>query len=280
MTTPLSRIWVRCHIVLGLILGIASSAHGRSLAIERSIAFAEHLAEEGEYYRAVTEFRRAIFLDEDGPLDRQLYAVLGIGRAYYDGGAYLRCSEWCRKYLNETTGRPEWPVLQRLSLLAMIKAGDAESALAFAQRDPHQVSRFCGAVAQAYQGDWAQARDSFGELGEDAELGTAAAWNESLAIQALEANRKSPRLAATLSIVPGLGYWYADHKQSAVSALFINGLLIGSAVSAFHSSMYELGGALSFFGAGWYAGNIYGAYYSATRFNQRVDDWYINQLSY
>ena len=85
---------------------------------------------------------------------------------------------------------------------------------------------------------------------------------------------KSPALAMSLSVIPGLGKVYAgDWKDGVVSALIVGSMGYESYVG-FHAR-----GTRSVFGwifagltVGFYGGNIYGSYKSAQRYNLRMDN--------
>ena len=51
---------------------------------------------------------------------------------------------------------------------------------------------------------------------------------------------KSPKLAGYLSIIPGLGYTYAGHKQTGISALILNGLLFYATYSNIKRENYGM----------------------------------------
>lgn len=82
---------------------------------------------------------------------------------------------------------------------------------------------------------------------------------------------RSPTVAGVLSVfVPGAGYLYAGRKSTAVAALVINALFIGSTVEAFRNRNYFIGSAAAMLGSGWYFGNIYGSYASAVKHNRTL----------
>ncbi len=80
---------------------------------------------------------------------------------------------------------------------------------------------------------------------------------------------KSPTAAALLSIIPGGGYVYSGRYQDAFISLVLNALIAWAAVESFEQDLYGLGGIMTLVGAGFYAGNIYGATTAAHKYNQR-----------
>ena len=79
--------------------------------------------------------------------------------------------------------------------------------------------------------------------------------------------KKNPRLAGFLSIIPGAGFAYCERYQDALVAFLLNAGLILAAYDSFNSGNEALGGVIAFVGAGFYAGNIYGAVSSAHKYN-------------
>lgn len=93
-----------------------------------------------------------------------------------------------------------------------------------------------------------------------------------------EQKRKSPSLARILSIIPGGGYLYTNHKGSALTAFIINSLLGYATYTSIKSKNYGVAGICGFLGLSFYIGNINGAGRSATRYNDRQYNASIRKL--
>ena len=93
-----------------------------------------------------------------------------------------------------------------------------------------------------------------------------------------EQKRKSPFLARILSIIPGGGYLYTNHKGSALTAFIINSLLGYATYTSIKSKNYGVAGICGFLGLSFYIGNINGAGRSATRYNDRQYNASIRKL--
>ncbi|MBC8053945.1 MAG: membrane protein insertion efficiency factor YidD [Sphingobacteriaceae bacterium] len=91
----------------------------------------------------------------------------------------------------------------------------------------------------------------------------------SLLKSSLPLKTKKPEIAALISIVPGAGYAYSGHKQTAVSAFIINGLLTYATYSNIKNKNYGMSMLTGVFNLSFYIGNIYGASKSAKRFNEQ-----------
>ncbi|MGB3587238.1 MAG: membrane protein insertion efficiency factor YidD [Tunicatimonas sp.] len=91
---------------------------------------------------------------------------------------------------------------------------------------------------------------------------------------------KNPTLAGVMSIIPGAGYAYAGHRQTAVTALLVNGLLAYATYTSVKNENYGIGILTGIFNLTFYIGNIQGAVKSAQRFNANQKQDIINKLEY
>ena len=84
-------------------------------------------------------------------------------------------------------------------------------------------------------------------------------------------SKKNPTLAGGLNaLLPGLGYLYLGQKQSALTALLLNGLTAGAAVYFYRNDNLPAALLTLSFESGWYFGGIYGAKEEAKFFNTRT----------
>lgn len=72
------------------------------------------------------------------------------------------------------------------------------------------------------------------------------------------------------AIIPGAGYLYLGQNQSAVTALFLNGLFIAASAYFFDQGNIAAGIIFTSFEAGWYFGGIYGGGLEAKAYNERL----------
>ena len=89
---------------------------------------------------------------------------------------------------------------------------------------------------------------------------------------------KKPLLAGILSIIPGLGYYYANHKQTAISAFLINSLFAFATINSFQNKNYGVGTLLGIFNLSFYIGNVYGSVKSAKKINELKKSKLINLI--
>ncbi len=87
-------------------------------------------------------------------------------------------------------------------------------------------------------------------------------------------------IAGVLSIIPGAGYAYTGHTQTAISSLIINGLLTYATYSNFKKENFGMGLLTGVFNLSFYIANIYGSAKSANRFNQQQRKNIISKLEF
>jgi tetratricopeptide (TPR) repeat protein len=132
----------------------------------------------------------------------------------------------------------------------------------------------------AHQGDWGNSYNAFDSLKDSENFRDVALMNARLSENAVSIKRKSPLLAGVMSVIPGLGYAYSGHFQTAISALPVNGLLAFATYSNFSKANYGMGALTAVFNVSFYLGNVYGSVNSAKRYNQMQKQSIINKLKF
>ena len=89
---------------------------------------------------------------------------------------------------------------------------------------------------------------------------------------------KSPTLAGILAVIPGAGHLYCGRYRDATVAFILNSAMIYAAYEAFDHDQNVLGGLITFFELGFYAGNIYSAVGSAHKHNRSVKKGFLDYL--
>lgn len=120
---------------------------------------------------------------------------------------------------------------------------------------------------------WTDASQAFSKVGQESRFYYS---SQHLAEQSLKGETllyKSPTLAGSLAaIVPGLGHAYVSRYKDAAVAFLLNGLFIWAAVESFNEDHEVLGGILTFLEIGWYTGNIYSAVNVTHKHNRNMQD--------
>jgi putative component of membrane protein insertase Oxa1/YidC/SpoIIIJ protein YidD len=127
-------------------------------------------------------------------------------------------------------------------------------------------------VALTRAEQWDSARATFQRIPANSFYSPNAQWNLGQLTKLNDVRFKKSGLAGALGVVPGLGYLYTGHRQTALAALLINGLFGWATYSSFERRNYGLGALVGAVSLGFYVGNIQGAARSARRYNQSRRD--------
>jgi len=235
---------------------------------------------EGEYYRAVTEYKKYLILFPEGrQSDRALFKT---GMAYYLG---LEYDSAIQNFALVHTRFPDSPLATqaayhegicsaRLNRLDKAVAAFDKTIATGTADDLASRARLGRALVMFEQGDLIGTRtdlnrfiDEFPADSRSVKVRSAL----SLLPQDNELPRKSPLLAGILSaIVPGSGHMYAGHYGDGITALLLNGLFIAGTTVAIQQENYAVAGVVGVIGLPFYIGNIYGAANAATKWNLGV----------
>ncbi|WP_224364573.1 tetratricopeptide repeat protein [Hyalangium versicolor] len=237
---------------------------------DSQLGFAHALRAEGDYYRAISEYKRFLYLYPDSPAADE--ARLGIGRAYVLGGQ----ADFAEEYLHSLEAlSPEWRTRARLEIgWARYTGGHPERAIlslrAFLREQGSQQgadvdrARYLLGWALLSEGDGEQAAQAFASITPFPAQGrlteAARSWG------ALP--RKSPALAGVLSIIPGAGHVYIGEPVVGLAALAWNGLFsyaLYESIRGGQVGFTVLLGALELL---WYSGTIFGAVNGAQKYNR------------
>jgi len=246
--------------------------------------FADSLFYEKDYERAITEYKRCIFLFPDGALSEK--AALMIGHSYF----YLeRWSEAVASFGKFIERYRESPDIAEASFFKgagerrLKRYNDALSSLERIEKTDSKEYRDRAFVERALvyvdQDAWRMAQRLFSKINEKSDyFDSSRIFSQSLD-NVDNIPRKSPAVAGTLAaILPGAGHLYTERYRDALVAFLLNGVFIGAACEFFDDEHYCAGTIASIFELGWYAGNIYSAVGSSHKFNRRMRNDFINGL--
>ncbi len=121
---------------------------------------------------------------------------------------------------------------------------------------------FMSAAGYIYNLEWEKASeelDEFQALNSDPGTIRMKSLLEIELKEAMDHRDKSPVLGGILSIVPGLGHFYAGRPADGARSLLFNTAFAALTVYAFYERQYVLGGVLAAVEGVLYASNIYGA---------------------
>ena len=279
-----------CHwmVYIGIVFMLTGSAFPNPVQdVTHTISFAESLFSEHDYYRAITEYKRAIHQTDD--VETKAHAQYMIALSYFRGGqwdaaimafekllsldipdslaslAYLMKGETAFQkkdyfaaidyFHHFSTENPEHP----LALDAGIRMTQSYTLI--------QNQNFAKQYAISLQNQFPQ-EERANKLSEY--------------VRAFNSTRqKSPRLAGTLStILPGAGQLYTGRRKDASLSFFLNSSLIAAALVAFNNDEPVAGSLISIVGLSWYTGNIYGAVNAAHKHNRDQRTRFVQNLNF
>ena len=128
--------------------------------------------------------------------------------------------------------------------------------------------------------DWQSSINSFKSLTKYESYENISSLNYEIVEKGLTIKTKSTVKAGLLSIIPGLGYAYTGHKQTAISAFIINGMLAYATYNSIKKENYGMGILTGVFNLSFYISNIYGASKAAKRYNEKQKKNIINKLEH
>lgn len=244
--------------------------------------YAEELLRQGDYYRAITEFKRRMFLN---PAD-STYCLLQIARAYRHSGKFQSAIS----YASATLERQRLTLQQNhdanltlgLSYIGLQLSVMAQQYFEAAHStNISQTATLCLGWLYAQRENWREAERYFNSATEsidDISVSETALQLSLLARQGSMLPRRSPTLAAAFSgILPGLGQFYSGHSYDGLQAF----LLVSSfALATYATYKYESepGRRIKFTYVGigvtslFHLANIFSAHRTANYFNWRQRD--------
>lgn len=252
--------------------------------VDNVFGFAESLYEEGDYFRAIGEYKRFIFLNPTVPKAEK--AAFRIAESYFQAKRWPEAIVAANQFLVSYQDSPLY--FQMLYLKgrmekldkrydealntfdALVKAKDVQyNAKALYQK----------ALIRLERADWQGAQDLLLQVPPDSPIYPIALSFADDIVAGEIIPRKSPAVAGILAAaLPGAGHLYSGRLQDALVAFFLNGAFIWGAVELFRHDDYVAGGILSFFELGWYSGNIYSAISSVHKYNRGLEEAFILRM--
>lgn len=274
------------HILLILIflslLSKETLADTDSLAVseDKEYNFALSLFNEGEYYRAITEWKRFIYYFPKSELIDD--AALFIGKSYLMGKEYDTAIEEFRRFRETFPDSNLIPECLYLRGTAHFKKDEYHLARGLFELVRTKYSDSIWGDRSIIMNSWSYAKE--GDFHEaDVKIKGEKIMDENLRLMVKELSseikkgevipKKSPRTAGLLAaILPGAGHFYLGRQKDGTVAFLLNASFIWGAVASFQQNNYAVAGILTFFEVGWYTGNIYSAVGAAHKYNKWEED--------
>jgi len=259
---------------------------------DRQFAFAEHCFSNREYDRAIDEYHRFVyFFPKDERADQARY---NIGLSYFESGrfkeavvAFTHLIENHDFLLNRDFSMSD--VFTKAYFMISechVKTDDLGFAVSNLQhlmtlakdQDVRDEAQYRIGWLYLEINAYGMAREAFDKISNQNK--------EKYRLKKLSAelekekyiSRKNPVLAGIFAVIPGAGYLYCGRYHDALTAFLINGGLMYAAYEAFDNENYALGGMITLFETGFYAGSIYGSVNSAHKYNRTKNREFINEL--
>ena len=244
------------------------------------LKLADAFMEEGEYYRAITEYKKLLILFPDS--DRADYALFRIGMAYYQGEEYesaVRSLSSLKEKYSKSRYLPEGQYVEGLGhwrLKQFESASGTFDAVAetYPQSGHAPLALIAGSMVNLDEGNVAASVNRLEQLIDRyPDYPGSARAKEVIPLigQYQKLPQKSKTLAAILSaVLPGSGYLYAGQVGDGVTAFLINALWIAGVITGIHAEYYAVAGIVAGVGVPFYLGNIYGSANAAKKWNLNV----------
>ncbi len=265
-------------LVLLLSTPMAHYVHGQTTIVIKAddqFQFAERYFEKGEYYRAIGEYERFIHFFPQDP--RVALAHYRIGLSYLKGEQFTQAVQSFHALI-EKHGDADLATQAYFNLseayIALKQFGNALAALDSLIRqcsdtDVKDRAYYKQGWIYLEMDEWEKAQASFNKISPKnrdtyrlKQLSEDISKREFLKI-------KNPATAGSLAVIPGAGHLYCKRYRDALVAFLLNGAMIYAAYEAFDHDNEGLGGLITFFEIGLYAGNIYSAVNSAHKYNRK-----------
>jgi tetratricopeptide (TPR) repeat protein len=232
--------------------------------------FANQLFTEGDYYRAITEYKRGLYVCDDDSTAQFLH--LRIGQSLFLAEQYNLVLEW-HSALGHASEFPQETLLYGRSLFRLERfreASDVLDSMHFdtTSTDLRSQAHFYAGISYTRLEQPDDALNNFRRISSESVFANRAANYIDILEQHSDYNRKNPLIAGLLGVVPGAGYAYTEHYGTALASLALNGLLSWATIDAFQDGDTAAGITYSIFATGFYIGNITGSVQSADRYNE------------
>ncbi|MDI6793716.1 MAG: tetratricopeptide repeat protein [bacterium] len=254
--------------------------------VEPDIQFAEYLLEKGDFYQAITEYKRFIFHHQDSPLIN--YANYKIGLCYKNGNKNELAREFFEKVLDNS---PENKLKEKtcfMLTLGHINEGDFEAArfeldeLMGYSDSKEEISSeiyYWRGITYLYEYKWGPAQREFNQVTDGKRVKPAKELQPYLEA-ALHLPYRSPQKALRLStFLPGSGQIYSGRIIDGLISFVFNSSLVYFTGKKIDSEDYLSAGLIFTFGVmRFYNGNRENACKAAQEYNERINSEMLKKM--
>jgi TolA-binding protein len=252
---------------------------------DQILGFADALFNDGDYFRAITEYKRFLFLYPTEARAGRVQLQIGL--------SYQRGQQW-------DDARQTFEAIAQHHPDAEIRAEAAYliGETAFRQGRYAQAIADLGPVAERYgptpigesarfllgwshlrARQWLEASQTFERIDTASPLFPSARALADAAHEGEQLPRKSPAMAGLMSaVIPGTGHFYTGRWRDGTLALLLNAAFLAAGIEAVSAGNEAAAGLLLFFEAAWYSGAIYGAVNAAHKHNRDLEERWLQGL--
>jgi len=287
-----NRLFPTFLYLLILLLSFHAAAWAQTNAIllteDLQIEIGDSFFAQGDYYRAITEYKKlAILFPNSNRLPESLYK---IGMSYYRGKDFESAAASLAK-VRKTYAKSHFSnaaFYEGLSYRNLGRYADAELAFKrarlFDEQHPAAADAQLGlSLNDLDQDDYSGCRSELEAFLMNYPFDERVqAVQESLKLldEYEDIPLKSPTLAGTLSaILPGSGQVYSGRYRDGAMAFVVNALFITGTIVALDNENYAVAAIVGGVGLPFYIGNIYGAANSAKKWNLSLSNDLSDKLS-
>jgi len=244
----------------------------------------------GDYYAAITEYKRFIFFSSNTNNENISYSYYKIALAYRNQQKWNECIDAFQRSIQTalTEGtRDERKIDLAITLISSGNYNGAEFLLIklemFSQvQEIKQKASFFRGISSLYSFKWKQAREAFSFYFPNIQSESKEIFKQvdSLLANAEDVKYRSPKLAKIFStILPGSGQIYAGNWRNGINALLINvatGYLFINDI--FNREYFDAIFNTLFIFERFYSGNRFNAEESAKKYNYRINKSFLDRI--
>jgi len=246
--------------------------------------FADFLYEQGEFYRAITEYQRFRFYSPDtAEAETALYF---IGLSYYRGEQYRDAIAALHSFRELYPDNPRYMGAFYISGRAALLLRDFEDSRSFFEQVQNSTDPLAplaeAQVLLSYllERNWDKADAML--RGKEGRIAFHPVWLPAYYEDAAtyqDIPHKSPVIAGLLSaVLPGAGQAYCQRYRDMATAVVVNGLLIWGSLAALENDETYLAGVLGGIELLFYSGTIFSASSSARKYNRTREEQWLNHI--
>jgi outer membrane protein assembly factor BamD (BamD/ComL family) len=252
---------------------------------DQILGFANALFNDGDYFRAITEYKRFLFLHPTDPRAGRVQLQVGL--------SYQRGQQWDdARQTFESIARqhPDAEIRAEAAYLVgetSFQQGRYAQAIAdlrpvaerYGQTPAGERARYLLGWSYLRARQWPEASQTFDSIGTTSPLFPSSRVLADAAREGEHLPRKSPALAGLMSaVIPGTGHFYTGRFRDGTIALLLNGAFLAAGIEAVSAGNEAAAGLLFFFEAAWYSGALYGAVNAAQKYNRDLEERWLQGL--